>query len=88
MSHPPLATPTDDSADSLQPRHLGFMVAAAFLSMWVSNTATTVMMMPIGLAIIKACAEITGEKAARTKARSISLQTWIKPFWMTRYDNQ
>ena len=27
--------------------------------------------------------EITGEKAARTKARSISLQTWIRPFWMT-----
>lgn len=32
MSHPPLATPTDDSADSLQPRHLGFMVAALVLS--------------------------------------------------------
>src|SRR5690349_23465205 len=27
--------------------------------------------------------EITGEKAERTKARSISLQTWIRPFWMT-----
>ena len=27
--------------------------------------------------------EITGEKAARTKARSISLQTWIRPFWIT-----
>ncbi len=31
---------------------LGFMVAAAFLSMWISNTATAVMMLPIGMAII------------------------------------
>ena len=31
---------------------LGFMVAAAFLSMWISNTATAVMMMPIGMAIV------------------------------------
>lgn len=30
----------------------GFMVATAFLSMWVSNTATAVMMLPIGLSLI------------------------------------
>ncbi|MEH0022122.1 MAG: SLC13 family permease [Desulfobacter sp.] len=30
----------------------GFMVAAAFLSMWISNTATAVMMLPIAMSII------------------------------------
>ena len=32
---------------------LGFMIAAAFLSMWVSNTATALMMLPIALSVIK-----------------------------------
>ncbi|MDT0553425.1 SLC13 family permease [Urechidicola vernalis] len=31
---------------------LGFMVATAFLSMWISNTATAVMILPVGLAIV------------------------------------
>jgi len=31
---------------------IGFMVSAAFLSMWVSNTATAMMMLPIALSII------------------------------------
>lgn len=32
---------------------LGFMVATAFLSMWISNTATTVMVLPMAISIIK-----------------------------------
>ncbi len=32
---------------------LGFMVATAFMSMWISNTATAVMMLPIAIAIVE-----------------------------------
>ncbi|MBR10373.1 MAG: anion transporter [Rickettsiales bacterium] len=31
---------------------LGFMLATGLLSMWISNTATSVMMLPIGMAIV------------------------------------
>ncbi len=31
---------------------LGFMVATALLSMWISNTATAVMILPVGIAIV------------------------------------
>jgi len=31
---------------------LGFMVASALLSMWISNTATTLMLLPVALAVL------------------------------------
>ena len=45
---------------------LGFMVATAFLSMWVSNTAATMMMIPVGLAVVYQAAHTLrgGEHAA------------------------
>lgn len=39
---------------------LGFMVATGFLSMWVSNTATAVVMLPIGTSVLALTAETVG----------------------------
>ncbi len=36
---------------------MGFMVAAAVLSMWISNTATTLMLLPVALAVLDAVEE-------------------------------
>ncbi len=37
----------------------------AFLSMWISNTATTAMMFPIGLGIIYTMADIVSDKTGK-----------------------
>ncbi len=41
---------------------LGFMVASGFLSMWISNTATTMMMAAIGLAVVSYLATASEEE--------------------------
>jgi solute carrier family 13 (sodium-dependent dicarboxylate transporter), member 2/3/5 len=47
---------------------LGFMIASAFLSMWVSNTATALMMLPIGMSIIALGDKFPSANAADTQA--------------------
>ncbi|GAB3282325.1 SLC13 family permease [Parasphingorhabdus pacifica] len=52
----------------------GFMVATGFLSMWVSNTATTVLMLPIGMSVLTLVFEhLRGEGSAdESGARTFS----------------
>lgn len=52
---------------------LGFMCASAFLSMWISNTATAVMMLPIGLAIIKNLENEIGEGKSNNFSKAIMI---------------
>ncbi|MCP4119129.1 MAG: SLC13/DASS family transporter [Desulfobacteraceae bacterium] len=49
----------------------GFMMASAFLSMWISNTATAVMMLPIALSIVMKMEEQFSE--ADTKSFTMPL---------------
>jgi len=58
---------------------LGFMTAAAFLSMWISNTATTMMLLPVGMAVVRQVAEHStldgrhDETTKRQVAKSLGL---------------
>ena len=56
---------------------LGFMVATAFLSMWISNTATAVMMLPIGMSIVSQLKDnpttVENENAIFGKALMLSI---------------
>lgn len=44
---------------------LGFMVATGFLSMWLSNTSTALMMMPMGMSLILLYEELNREAAEK-----------------------
>ena len=53
----------------------GFMITTAFLSMWVSNTATTIMMLPVAVAVIALMGEegtLQDNAFARTLMLSIA----------------
>lgn len=46
---------------------LGFMIATGFLSMWVSNTATAVVMLPIGMSVLTLVSGLVGGIAKMKK---------------------
>jgi|TARA_B110000259_G_scaffold119324_1_gene135691 sodium-dependent dicarboxylate transporter 2/3/5 len=54
---------------------LGFMIATALMSMWISNTASTVVMLPIAISVIRLLIKDTGgfTKADKNFALSIML---------------
>lgn len=52
---------------------LGFMVGTAFLSMWISNTASTMMMVTIAVALIAKLESSTGGPATRRFATALLL---------------
>ena len=51
----------------------GFMLSGAFLSMWISNTATAVMMLPIALAVITKIENEFGKEETKNFSKSILL---------------
>jgi len=52
---------------------LGFMITAAFLSMWISNTATTMMMVPILLSIIAKMEEVKPSDSTKRMEKGLLL---------------
>ena len=56
---------------------LGFMIAAAFLSMWISNTATAITVLPMGLAIVLQVEEQMGADDPGTHKFAVGLMLGI-----------
>ncbi|NBC84728.1 MAG: DASS family sodium-coupled anion symporter [Bacteroidetes bacterium] len=61
------------------PRRLvaGFMLAAGGLSMWISNTATAMMMLPIGLSVVTLVHEKTDDDGSRPDGFGVTLMLGI-----------
>ncbi|WP_221583455.1 DASS family sodium-coupled anion symporter [Microbacterium sp. G2-8] len=55
----------------------GFMIATGFLSMWISNTATAVLMLPIGLSVLLLVTEAMEQNGVIAKGSGVAgaLQT-------------
>jgi sodium-dependent dicarboxylate transporter 2/3/5 len=51
----------------------GFLLSTSLLSMWISNTATALMMLPIGLAVAAKLEDSFGEERARPLALGLML---------------
>tara|TARA_Y100000389_G_scaffold205085_1_gene262921 strand:- start:7006 stop:8445 length:1440 start_codon:yes stop_codon:yes gene_type:complete len=54
---------------------LGFMIATAFMSMWISNTASTVVMLPIALSVIHLL--INKEETPNTNQQNFALSVML-----------
>ncbi|HMQ53561.1 MAG TPA: DASS family sodium-coupled anion symporter [Anaerolineae bacterium] len=54
---------------------LGFMLATGFLSMWVSNTATAMMMVPVGMAVITQVVNLLKEKGSEVDPENFKFGT-------------
>ncbi|HZF79819.1 MAG TPA: DASS family sodium-coupled anion symporter [Rubrivivax sp.] len=52
---------------------LGMMISTAFLSMWVSNTATTLMMLPIALSVLA----LVAENSDRAKGGAVDVRSGL-----------
>ncbi|MDO5051857.1 MAG: DASS family sodium-coupled anion symporter [Pseudoclavibacter sp.] len=57
----------------------GFMIATGFLSMWVSNTATAVMMLPIGMSVLSLVNQIVHDPERMPATGSIALDAKGEP---------
>ena len=56
---------------------LGFMIATALMSMWISNTASTVVMLPIAISVIRLLIKDTGGFTKADKNFSLSIMLGI-----------
>lgn len=52
---------------------LGFMLATGFLSMWISNTATTLLMLPIALSLMSSLREVSEEDTGSFRSFEVAL---------------